>query len=69
MENWKAIIGSNVKRLRKAKGLTQEQLAVDSGIDLTYAGGIERGNRNPSLEVLVRIAAALDVRLGELFEA
>jgi transcriptional regulator with XRE-family HTH domain len=68
MEEWKAIVGNNVKRLRKAKGLTQEQLAVDSGIDLTYAGGIERGKRNPSLEVLVRIAAALDVRLGELFE-
>lgn len=68
MEDWKAIIGGNVRRLRQAKGLTQEQLAVDSGIDLTYAGGIERGKRNPSLEVLVRIAAALDVGLRELFE-
>ena len=68
MEDWKMTIGGNVRRLRQAKGLTQEQLAVDSGIDLTYAGGIERGKRNPSLEVLVRIAAALDVGLRELFE-
>lgn len=67
MEDWKAIIGANVKRLRRAKGLTQEQLAVDSGIDLTYAGGIERGRRNPSVEVLIRIAAALDTSPDELF--
>lgn len=67
MKDWKTIIGSNVKRLRLAKGLTQEQLAVDSEIDLTYAGGVERGRRNPSLEVLVRIAEALDADLIDLF--
>lgn len=59
MRDWKAIIGSNVKRLRLAKGLTQEQLAVDSEIDLTYAGGIERGRRNPSVDVLVRTPPTL----------
>jgi len=68
MKDWKAIIGCNVRRLRLVKGLTQEQLAVDSDIDLTYAGAIERGKRNPSLEVLVRIAAALDADLLDLFE-
>lgn len=68
MEDWKTIIGANVKRLRKARGLTQEQLAVDSGIDLTYAGGIERGCRNPSVEVLIRIAAALETTPDELFK-
>jgi len=68
MADWKIIIGGNVKRLRLARGLTQEQLAVDSEIDLTYAGGIERGRRNPSVEVLTRIAAALDVELPELLE-
>jgi transcriptional regulator with XRE-family HTH domain len=67
MEDWKAIVGANVRRLRLAKGMTQEQLAADAGIDLTYAGGIERGRRNPSLEVLVRIAAALGVDLPDLF--
>lgn len=49
------------------QGLTQEKLAVDAEIDLTYAGGIERGRRNPSLEVLGRIAAALDADITELF--
>ena len=68
MEDWKAIIGSNIKRLRQIKGLTQEQLAVDSDIDLTYAGAIELAKKNPSLEILIRIAKALDVDLLELFE-
>jgi transcriptional regulator with XRE-family HTH domain len=47
--------------------MTQEQLAADAGIDLTYAGGIERGRRNPSLDVLAWVAAALEVDLRELF--
>lgn len=39
--------------------MTQEQLAFDAEIDLTYLGGIERGRRNPSLLVMVRLATAL----------
>jgi len=45
--------------LRLERGLSQEQLAFAAEIDLTYLGGIERGKRNPSLMVIVRIAAAL----------
>lgn len=59
--DWCAIVGENVRRLRLERGLTQEQLAFESKIDLTYVGGIERGRRNPSLLVLVRIAGALAV--------
>lgn len=55
-----------MRQLRQARGLTQEQLAVDSRIDLTYVGGIERGKRNPSLDVMVRISEALGVSLVEL---
>lgn len=68
MEDWNRIVGDNIKRLRTARGLTQEKLAVDADIDLTYAGGIERGRRNPSLEVLGRIANALSADITELFE-
>jgi transcriptional regulator with XRE-family HTH domain len=64
--NWRAVVGENVRRLRLARGLTQEQLAFQAKIDLTYVGGIERGVRNPSLMVMVHIAAALDVGPGEL---
>jgi transcriptional regulator with XRE-family HTH domain len=67
MEDWRARVGRNVRRLRLAKpGLSQEKLAVDAGIDLTYLGGIERGRRNPSLLVMARIAEALGVELAEL---
>ena len=61
MADWRGIVGRNVRRLRQTAGLTQEQLAFDASIDLTYVGGIERGRRNPSLLVMVRIAEALKV--------
>ena len=69
MEDWRVRVGRNVRRLRLAhQGLSQEKLAVDAGIDLTYLGGIERGRRNPSLLVMVRIAAALEAEITELLE-
>ena len=66
MEDWRAIVGKNVRRLRQAAELTQEQLAFEAQIDLTYVGGIERGKRNPSLLVMSRIARALQVDLPAL---
>lgn len=68
MEDWKRLVGTNVRRLRKAKGLTQEQLAFEAEIDLTYMGGIERGKRNPSLAVLVSLAKALGARPADLLK-
>jgi transcriptional regulator with XRE-family HTH domain len=68
MQNWCVLVGKNVRRLRLQKGMTQEQLAFEAEIDLTYVGGIERGRRNPSLMVLVRIAKALGVPLPKLLE-
>lgn len=65
---WGRVVGANVRRLRKARGLTQEQLALEAGIDLTYLGGIERGRRNPSLGVLVRVTAALGAEPVALFD-
>jgi transcriptional regulator with XRE-family HTH domain len=66
MRNWSAIFGKNVRRLRQQRKLTQEQLAFDAEIDLTYLGGIERGKRNPSLLVMARLAKALSVALPKL---
>ena len=57
--DWNAIVGANVRRLRVEHKLTQEQLAHEAEIDLTYLGGIERGRRNPSVDVLGRLASAL----------
>lgn len=65
--DWNGIVAANVRRLRVERKLTQEQLAHDAEIDLTYLGGIERGRRNPSVTVLGRIAASLDAHPRELF--
>jgi len=64
----RARIGWNLRRLRKERGVTQEDLATDSGIDRGYISGVERGVRNPSVSVLVRIADAIGVDVSELFD-
>jgi transcriptional regulator with XRE-family HTH domain len=66
MQDWRAVLGKNVHRLRRQRGMTQEELAFEAEIDLTYMGGIERGRRNPSLLVMARIAKALSVPLPKL---
>jgi len=67
--DWRQVVGTNINRLRVAKGITQEEAAHRAGIDLTYWGGIERGRRNPSLLVLVRIADTLSVGPLELLKS
>lgn len=52
-------VGLNVQRLRRARGLSQEELAALADVHQTYLSGVERGVRNPSLLVLQRIAKAL----------
>ncbi|WP_296598012.1 helix-turn-helix transcriptional regulator [Phenylobacterium sp.] len=56
---WEAIVGANIRRLRKEKGLTQEQLARAAEIAPRYVAGVERAEENPSLRFLVKIAKAL----------
>jgi transcriptional regulator with XRE-family HTH domain len=60
--------GKRVRTLRRAKGLSQEELAFRAGVHRTYMGGIERGERNPSLNNIAAIAKALDTGLSELFQ-
>jgi len=59
--------GLRVRELRLARGLSQEELAFKVGIHRTYLGGVERGERNPSLKNIAAIATALDISLRELF--
>lgn len=61
-------IGWNLRRLRRERGITQEDFATDSGFDRGYISGVERGVRNPSVLVLARIASALDVDVAEFFD-
>ena len=64
--DWAVIVGANIRRLRKAKGLTQEQLAHESGVAMRYVAGVERGEENPSLKFLVKIADALGAEPASL---
>lgn len=60
--------GERVRALRERSGLSQEALAARAGIHRTYMGGVERGERNISLKNIVRLAAALGVHPGALFD-
>ena len=60
--------GKTVRRRREASGLTQETLADRAGIHRTYIGGIERGERNPTLTMIHRLAHALNVHPGVLLD-
>jgi len=61
-----AIIGGNIRRLRKAAKLSQEELAAEAKIDMRYLGGIERGQENPTVAVVGRIAKVLGVHPSAL---
>jgi len=60
--------GKRVRELRERSGLSQEALAAKAGIHRTYMGGIERGERNLCLKNILRLAAAIGVPPGDLFE-
>ncbi len=71
MENVKNItvrFGQRVKTLRLQAGLSQEAFADKCGLDRTYISGIERGVRNPTLEVIGVIADGLGIELAVLFK-
>jgi transcriptional regulator with XRE-family HTH domain len=64
-----ARFGLAVRAARRQRGWAQEQLSAAAGLDRTYVSGLERGQRNPTLATLERIAVALDRPLSELIKA
>jgi len=60
--------GLKIKELRKLKGLSQEKLANLAEIDRTYLPTIEKGERNVSIEVVEKLANALEVKIKDLFD-
>jgi transcriptional regulator with XRE-family HTH domain len=54
------LVGRNAARLRKERGLTQEQLAERSGLSQQYLSGLEQGRRNPTIVTLHELAVALE---------
>lgn len=63
----KALFGNRVRQLRKSRRWSQEDFAHRAGLDRSYMGGVERGERNVSLENIYLIAKALEVPISELF--
>lgn len=60
------LLGANVRQLRKSKGLSQEELALEAGMKRSYLSDLERGTRNPSVRAIGRLAEALGVEAADL---
>lgn len=63
------VIGENIRRGRRAAGLSQEKLAAKIGVEQSYLSGLEGGRRNPTAVTIWHAALALGVKPGALFEA
>ena len=63
------LVGTNVKRLRESRHLTQEQLADKSGFSQQYISGLEQGRRNPTVVTVYELAVALGVSHIDLMRA
>ena len=68
LDDLKEAISSNIKKYRKAKGISQEKLALISGIDRSYMSEIERCVANPTIEAILRISNALEVAPEDLLK-
>lgn len=64
----RVFFGEAVRKLRTAKGISQEGLADEAGIHRTYVGDVERGTRNIALINISRIAAALGISMSRLMQ-
>jgi transcriptional regulator with XRE-family HTH domain len=62
------LVAWNLRRIRVARGLAQEALAVDADVDRTYVSRLERNMENPTVGVLQRLAYALGIEIVEFFE-
>ena len=60
-------LGRALQEVRDKRGLTQEALSLETGVHRNYIGGIERGERSPSVLAILKLAGALDVSVSDLF--
>ena len=62
------LVGRNFARLRKARGLTQEEVEARSGVSQQYLSSLERGRRNPTVITLYELARVLEVTVADLVQ-
>ena len=65
----RALVAWNLRRIRTGQGVSQEKLALESEVNRSYVGGLERQEENPTVDILDRLAEALGVPLSDLFVA
>lgn len=65
--DWLVALGDALREARQETGRSQHDVAADAGLHRNYVGGVERGQRNPSVECIVRLANELKVPVPELF--
>jgi transcriptional regulator with XRE-family HTH domain len=62
------VFGKHLRELRQSRGLSQEKMAELSGLHRTYYGGLERGERNPTLLTLIKISESIKINLIDLVD-
>ena len=67
MEDIKRLIGDRIRQLRKEQGMSQEKLGDKSELHYTHIGSIERGEKNWSIDTLIKLSKGLNVEVVELF--
>ncbi|QQG43358.1 MAG: helix-turn-helix transcriptional regulator [Candidatus Daviesbacteria bacterium] len=60
-------LGRKIQKIRKVKGMTQEQLAEKVKVSTTFIGYVETGYRRPNLKMIYKIARALDAKVKDIF--
>lgn len=68
MDDVRQRLAANLRKLRQARGLSQEAFADEAGLHRTYVSDIERGARNPTITVVDRLAQALKIPIGALLD-
>lgn len=62
------VVGTNIRKLRNKRGLSQEQLSHETGIDRSYLSEVESGQKSVGVEMLAKLAEGLGVHVTELFK-
>jgi transcriptional regulator with XRE-family HTH domain len=60
-------LGMAIRSLRKARGISQEELALRSQVDRAYMSSIERGTQNPGVMTIIRVASGMGVSVADIF--
>ncbi len=67
MKEVRNLLGRRVRHFRNLRNMTQQKLGEEADLNYKYLGAIERGEKNPTIDIVAKIADALDVHLYELF--